>query len=158
MGSNLGSQTEQQTNNGSPNGARSNLASGPTAGAIIYLNSSATQILGRESIQMVGRTVADFAHPNDTAELSVTAKAALGYPGMAVSAQIRLRRDDESEVVCELVSRATNDSEGSVILVTIPRDVTERLAAERSLRHAQQTAPEALSDRTLAAECERELR
>ncbi len=108
-------------------------------GAIIYLNSSAARILGRESSEVLGRTLADFAHPNDVAELSTRAKAALDDPGTAVSTQIRFRRNDESEIVCELGNRAIADAQRDIILVTGLRDVTGSVAAERSLKLAQQT-------------------
>lgn len=107
--------------------------------AIIYANSSAVRILGRNSSELLGRTVADFAHPDDVAELGATAKTALGDPGTAVLAQIRFRHQDESEIVCELAHRAITDAQRGTILITSLRDVSESVAAGRSLRQAQQT-------------------
>jgi len=108
-------------------------------GAIIYINSSAARILGRESSEVLGRALANFAHPDDAADLRTSAKAALDHPETAVSAQIRFRQDGESEIVCELGNRAIADAQRGLILVTSLRDITESVTAGRSLRNAQQT-------------------
>ena len=56
-----------------------------TDATIIYVNPSASQILRRESGEMLGATLADFANPDDIAELSAMATAALSSGKMTRS-------------------------------------------------------------------------
>jgi PAS domain S-box-containing protein len=58
-------------------------------GVITYLNAPAAAILGRPSSEIIGRTLADFTHPDDVVELHRTIQTSLDNAGRSVSSQVR---------------------------------------------------------------------
>ena len=113
-----------------------------TAGLIVYASPSVRQ-LGYEPAQVVGRSMADFVHPDDRAESrkrrNRTTKAV--FDPINAPSQTRTRRADGQWVWLEGSASQVHDDDGEVIgAVTVLRDVTARRAMEQELRRGQAEA------------------
>ncbi len=111
-------------------------------GRIHYASPASARLLGYRPEELIGRTLADFAHPDD-AEIALAAFEAAGE-GKAVSAELRLATKQGGyawgEFRCRPASE-TGDAMGGIVAVT--RDIAERKAYERDLIQARDLAEDA---------------
>ncbi len=111
-------------------------------GGVIEYASPAVRLLGYEPEQVVGRTLADFAHPEDDPAVEAQRKAALAGDVARMSLiEVRARKADGDWVWLEGNPSPIRDDDGEVVgVVTVLRDVTERQAMEQELRRRQAEA------------------
>ena len=111
-------------------------------GRIHYASPASARLLGYRPEQLIGRTLADLAHPED-AEIALAAFASAGE-GKAASAELRLATKQGGyawgEFRCRPASE-TGDAMGGIVAVT--RDIAERKAYERDLIQARDLAEDA---------------
>ena len=108
-------------------------------GRIHYASPASARLLGYRPEELIGRTLADFAHPDD-AELALAAFEAAGE-GKAASAELRLATKQGGYAWGEFRCRPagqTGDAMGGIVAVT--RDIAERKAYERDLIQARDLA------------------
>ena len=111
-------------------------------GRIHYASPASARLLGYRPDELIGRTLADLAHPDD-AEIALAAIASAGE-GRAASAELRLATKHGlyawGEFRCRPASE-TGDAMGGIVAVT--RDIAERKAYERDLIQARDLAEDA---------------
>lgn len=111
-------------------------------GRIHYASPASLHLLGYGPEELIGRTLADFAHPDD-AEIALAAFESAGE-GKATSVELRLATKHGlyawSEFRCRPADE-TGDAMGGIVAVT--RDVAERKAYERDLIQARDLAEDA---------------
>jgi len=105
-------------------------------GRFLYLNPVAAERLGSEPEKLVGHAIMDFVHPSSVElvlsrlkNLQATGEAG---PPMEVSFVARDGTVIESEVVSVAIV-----FEGANAVVTLIRDISRRVAAERALRESE---------------------
>jgi PAS domain S-box-containing protein len=98
-----------------------------------YVSPSAARVLGWDA-DIVGRSVAEFVHPDDQAALAARIRAP--EPSTTpIVLRVRTKRGQWMRV--EAVSRRWQDEQGREIVIVNARDVSERERLESSLREAQ---------------------
>jgi cell cycle sensor histidine kinase DivJ len=111
-------------------------------GRIHYASPASARLLGYRPDELIGRTLADLAHPEDAAVVS-SAFASAGA-GRAATAEMRLAVKHGGyawgEFRCRPASHS-GDEMGDIVAVT--RDIAERKAHERDLIHARDLAEDA---------------
>lgn len=104
---------------------------------IRYLSPSAQRLLGFRPEDLIGTSALDRVHPDDAPALR-SAIAACAEPGMETPLlRLRLRRADGSWRSFEATGANLTDEPAVGGIVFNARDVTERVAAERSLRESE---------------------
>jgi PAS domain S-box-containing protein len=105
---------------------------------IVEVNPAFAKMLGYDPAAMVGLAVSAITHPDDIGPERLKLKELTD--GRAENAQVRKRylHCDGSHVVADLYTRCIRDDGGQVkFRIGIAIDVTERVALEDQLRHAQ---------------------
>lgn len=106
-------------------------------GKFVYLNRPAAQILGLEPQQLIGRSLAEFLHPDDR-EASYQRQQTVLQEGRQVPLrQFRLRHADGSWRIVESCAGPCR-FEGQPAVQLIARDVTERIRSEQALREREE--------------------
>ena len=107
-------------------------------GIITYQSPSVERILGLDPVEMVGRSVLDWFHPQDAERFEALLPKMMEHPGMLQVAEFRLRRRDGNWRILELLGNNLLDDPlvGGVILNI--RDVTERREAEKALEEEKE--------------------
>ena len=111
-------------------------------GRIHYASPASARLLGYRPDELIGRRLADLAHPDDAAIVS-SAFASAGE-GRAATAELRLAIKQGGFAWGEFRCRPagqTGDAMGDIVAVT--RDVAERKAHERALIQARDLAEDA---------------
>lgn len=110
-------------------------------GRILYANPASSVLIGRPPQDLKGLPFAALSHPDDVKALNAALMEA-SYFGRPASAEIRLKRADDSYVWTEMCCRPApaGESEG---IVAVTRDLTHRKAYERELIAARDLAEEA---------------
>jgi cell cycle sensor histidine kinase DivJ len=111
-------------------------------GRIHYASPASARLLGYRPEELIGRTLADFAHPDD-AEIAVAAFESAGE-GSAASVELRLATKQGGYAWSEFRCRPagwSGDTLGAIVAVT--RDIAERKAYERDLIQARDLAEDA---------------
>jgi diguanylate cyclase (GGDEF)-like protein/PAS domain S-box-containing protein len=107
-------------------------------GVCLYASPAASSLLGYDPAEFVGRSAADFVHPDDQHILMEARKAILAG-GSTHSVTLRLRTKDGTYRWVESMSRTLRGADGRVIEIqSASRDVTERRRAEDALRTAEE--------------------
>jgi diguanylate cyclase (GGDEF)-like protein/PAS domain S-box-containing protein len=101
-------------------------------GVIRYISPSVEQILGWTPEELVGRTAADYGHPDDPVPLD----AAKAHPGTAVTVVRRLRRPDGGYTWLETVAQVIVGPDGRQEVLSSARDITARRELESELEQA----------------------
>ncbi|UCC20854.1 MAG: PAS domain-containing sensor histidine kinase [Promethearchaeota archaeon] len=107
-----------------------------------YINETAfQQILGYSSMDLLGKSVLDFTHPND---ISTTAKALKeGFKNGEGGAELRFRHKEGHWIWIEAKGKTFFDKEGDFKAIVISRNITERKIAERRLKESEKKYREA---------------
>ena len=109
-------------------------------GVIRYHSPSAERVTGYPAREVVGRSAADFVHPDDLAECIAAGAMIVRNPGSAVSAEFRFQHKDGSWRRLEAIARKpAGDTAGGGIIVN-SRDVTERNSLQEQLIQAEKLA------------------
>jgi PAS domain S-box-containing protein len=109
------------------------------AGVFTYIGPS-HRILGFEPDQLVGTSVFDYIHPDDTAYIAAEFTEFVSYPApdRTRTVEYRQRCKDGSYLWLETMSKILFDDNGSPSLFFSSRNVTERKRAEEALRESEQ--------------------
>ena len=116
-------------------------------GIRLYVSPAARDLVGYEPDQLVGHSLLDLVHPQDLTELeALLAALRAGHLDRAEHTH-RVRHADDRWIWCEVRFRLVRDpvSREPKELVTVTRDVTERIKAETALR-ASDARSRALGD------------
>ncbi|MGH2450621.1 MAG: putative bifunctional diguanylate cyclase/phosphodiesterase [Candidatus Limnocylindria bacterium] len=105
-------------------------------GTYVYASPASFALLGYEPEELVGRSIYDFFHPGDLAELTRSHAAILDLPATHTTTY-RIKRKYGDYVWFETTSRTVRDHESGRILEiqTASRDITKRKMAEEALEH-----------------------
>ncbi len=105
---------------------------------ILFVNGSVKKAFGYEPVEMIGTSSFDFVHPDDVSRIRQVLANALQQPDVAASVECRLRHEDGSWKVCEVVGKVIMDAAGTLRIVASTRDITDRKQAERELRQSEE--------------------
>lgn len=108
------------------------------AGTVIDLSPSAQRMSGYAPEQIVGRRCDDFVHPDDLAAATATLARLRGRRGASEALLLRLRHTDGSWRWIEGTLTNMLHDPAVEALVMNYRDVTERVAAQETLRRTEQ--------------------
>jgi PAS domain S-box-containing protein len=101
---------------------------------VLYASPSLERLLGRLPVEVVGRSVLEFVHPDDHAAVGARFAARLREPGVVAVSETRFLHRDGTPRVVEAVGRNRLDDPAVRGVVYNARDVTERRAMEQALR------------------------
>jgi len=106
-------------------------------GRVTYMTASSSRQFGWTPDQMVGRSIFDFVHPDDTDTVTARMSDALRHPGRRVVQEVRFRHADGSWRTMEAigVNRLDDPSVGAIVVNA--RDMTDRRKLEEQLRMSQ---------------------
>jgi two-component system cell cycle sensor histidine kinase/response regulator CckA len=106
-------------------------------GRVTYLTPSTQKHLGWEPQQMTGRSIFEFAHPDDRELVGLKMAETLRNPGLPIGQEVRYEHADGSYRIMEGVgvNRLEDPSVGAIVVNL--RDITERRRLEEQLRQAQ---------------------
>ncbi len=103
-------------------------------GRILECNEALAQIVGRSSVQVIGRHIHDFAPLEHREDASALIADIVEYDEPSASGELRFLRPDGTEVWGSLTVSAARGAR-DVRLIAIVEDVTERKALEARLLH-----------------------
>jgi diguanylate cyclase (GGDEF)-like protein/PAS domain S-box-containing protein len=102
---------------------------------IIYQSPSIERVLGHPAERFAGNKLTDLLHPDDVARIMAFLHEAMVRPSDTVSVEARLRHFDGSWRHVEIVGRDRRNDPAISGFVLNSRDVSDRKALERQLRH-----------------------
>ncbi len=103
------------------------------AGNLVYESPSGKRILGFEPDELIGRSVFEFIHPDDTHYIAEIFNLLIEVSGQPILAEARFRTRDGNWRILEMIGRNLLDDPAVVGIVINSRDVTERKLREREL-------------------------
>lgn len=103
---------------------------------ILYQSPSSLAVLGYAPEEMLGQRSADWVHPDDRERALAVLGEVAAEPGSGARAQLRLRHRDGSWRDVAIVGRNALAEPGIEGIVMSGRDITEQVAAQRALEHA----------------------
>jgi two-component system cell cycle sensor histidine kinase/response regulator CckA len=106
-------------------------------GRITFASPSITRVLGFPPGEVLGRRLRDLAHEDDAKTLVTGMEEALLRGSTPMLTGLRFRHRDGTWRIIEGTAARLVESDGSVGLVTIGRDITERVQLEGQLHQAQ---------------------
>jgi PAS domain S-box-containing protein len=111
-------------------------------GAMRYITPSVERVLGHRVVDVVGRSIFDFIHPDDHALATARLGEVLAAPGEGVSLELRIRHQNGSWRWVETTGTNLLDDPSVQAIVGTYRDITERKRARDELetRVRQQAA------------------
>ncbi len=117
-------------------------------GRFVYVSPSVVRLLGRKPEELLGKTMFDFAHPDDRAAVAALGREVAGGPGRTVVAEARASHADGGWRWLEATSTNLLDEPNIEGFVSNFRDITEHkrtavldAAATRALEAIAQGAP-----------------
>ncbi|NJN92636.1 MAG: response regulator [Anaerolineales bacterium] len=117
-------------------------------GVYTYISPASRFVLGYEPEEMMGRSLFDFVHPEDLADIQAMNPPLLD-PASASIYTLRFRRQNDEYIWLESSVRGVYHSETNTAeLVTIARDVTERKRYEVALQMAHDELERRVEERT----------
>lgn len=121
-------------------------------GSIRYVSPSAERLHGYKPEEMVGAVLLDVIHPDDLEQVVEACVEVWDHPGLAPPFTFRHRRKDDSWAHMELAMNNLLDEPGTNAVVTIVRDVTERVRAEEEVRRLNEELERRVAARTAELE------
>jgi len=107
-------------------------------GAYIYVSPSVKSVLGYEPLEMIGKSMFDFIHPDDVEYVSSMMQNAVSKC-VTKSAQYRYRNADGSYIWIETLGTPLLGREGEIIgYVCNSRDITQQKRMEDALRESEE--------------------
>ena len=103
------------------------------AGMLDYVSPSAERLLDKPSLELVGSSLIDFAHPDDAAGLRNLLTRAIAAPGTSVTGEWRVRQPDGAWLPVETVATWAGEDADAAGVVLNTRDLKERKALEQKL-------------------------
>ena len=103
-----------------------------SAGKILYCNQSTGRVLGYQFLEVVGRDVVSWIHPDDLSEAEAVFGDCVKHPLVPLTREFRLRRKDGNWIDVEgiFTNRVCDPAIGSIVVNY--RDVTERKRADEA--------------------------
>ncbi|MBI4789941.1 MAG: PAS domain S-box protein [Chloroflexi bacterium] len=107
-------------------------------GSFLYVSPACRTLLGYEPDEMVGRSVAEFCHPDDLEEIRRARSAVLRQLDM-YTFTYRFRRKNGEFAWLEATSRGVRNNGTRIVseIVSVSRDITRRKQAEKQLRESE---------------------
>jgi PAS domain S-box-containing protein len=103
-------------------------------GTVRYESPSMERMLGRKPGEEVGKSLFEFAHPDDAAKIAESLAELVQSPGHTLHTEIRMLHEDGSWRIFEGVCKNLLDNPFVEGLVINARDITERRKMESELR------------------------
>jgi len=103
-------------------------------GTIRYISPSVQRTLGYTPREMIGRSSAEFVHPDDLPIAAETLEEDLQHPGSHRFLEMRLRHKNGSWRTVEIVGYVMEAPTGEPLAVVNTHDITEQKQAEEALR------------------------
>lgn len=103
-------------------------------GQLLYVSPNVREVLGVEPEAFMGRVALDSLHPEDVPGVRQAFEQAKFEPTSIVA---RYPRADQSFGWLESVGRAYRNAEGELRMVSVTRNVTERMEREEALRRSE---------------------
>lgn len=116
-------------------------------GTLHYVSPSAARLIGYQAEELVGKDGNSFFHPGDVGRVLETARRSGGQP---LAILFRVRHRDGHYLWVESAVRAVMDpdtAEGEVLL-SVTRDVTDRVKAEQEVRRLNEDLEQRVALRT----------
>jgi diguanylate cyclase (GGDEF)-like protein/PAS domain S-box-containing protein len=105
------------------------------SGQLRYVSPAAERVWGQTPASLADQNVFDMVHPDDTAAGQVHFVEVVRQSGLTLSTELRLQHADSTWRDFEVVATNLLDQPAVAGVVATYRDVTERKAFERQLRH-----------------------
>jgi PAS domain S-box-containing protein len=118
------------------------------AGAIHYHSPSAERVLGYRSVEIAGKHVLDFIHPEDAEAFRRRLAETLAQKSAAAFMEVRIRHADGSWRTLEAIGQNLVDHPAVGGIVVNARDITQRKQAEAALQAANQVLEQRVQERT----------
>jgi two-component system, cell cycle sensor histidine kinase and response regulator CckA len=107
-------------------------------GVLLYESPAVTRVLGYDPEEMVGRSVADFIHPDDAERCETALASVVAYGLSGVTVECRVRHKDGSWRWVEAVGTNMLEDPAVEAVVINYRDISERRRAEELLRESEE--------------------
>jgi diguanylate cyclase (GGDEF)-like protein/PAS domain S-box-containing protein len=104
---------------------------------MIYVNDTATRLIGRKHTGHVGKSMFEFIHPDDAGRVAETFVGERDTPGPVAPLEVRLLHRDGTFHTFEISANNLLDDPAINGIVVNSRDVTSRRLVEASLHDAQ---------------------
>ena len=111
-------------------------------GVICYSSPAVALVLGYEPVELQGRQIFQFIHPDDESAIVISFENTLKRSGIAPPLELRLRHQNGKWIVLEATSNNLLDNVAINGIIINLRDITERKQTEL-LRQAKETAEQA---------------
>src|SRR6202030_3916039 len=80
-------------------------------GFIVFAGGGGLKDFGYEPGEVLGQTAGSYIHPDDVAEQGQIAQRAMDEKALVARSEARIKRRDGAWVPCEIITRASADSE-----------------------------------------------
>jgi PAS domain S-box-containing protein len=107
------------------------------SGRLTYRSPSATEVLGYDAVDLIGRSVLDRLHPDDVTSFAKMLDTIAIEPGRRATGRSRVRHEDGSWRHLSWSARNATDVPGVDGIIINSRDVTDALRLEGQLLQAQ---------------------
>jgi PAS domain S-box-containing protein len=107
-------------------------------GTLAYCSPSITGKLGYGDDELLGRSVLEYVHPDDAAEVAEALARLARDPSAAVTVEYRLRHKDGSWLHFEGVGRGIVEGSETSGIIFDSRDISDRKSMENKLRRSEQ--------------------
>jgi len=106
-------------------------------GRYLFISPSAERVLGRPAEEALGRSVLDFVHPDDVPLVQHAIHEVLSRGETPFLGGVRLRHQDGSWRILEASGTRLVAGDGTVSIISVARDITDRVQLEGQLHQAQ---------------------
>jgi two-component system, sensor histidine kinase and response regulator len=112
------------------------LASG---GRIAFAGGGGLNDFGYAFEEVSGQPANDFIHPDDRDAQAQVAQRAIAEAGSVIRSEARIKRHDGRWTPCEIMTRASTDSDARPVLIVTMRNITERVESAHKLEQSAAT-------------------
>jgi len=113
------------------------------AGVHQYVSPASLAVLGYRPEELIGRSRLDLVHPDSAADLLAVVKRLIADPDVAQVLTARARHKDGHWIWLQASAKLVFENGVPVGVIDVSRDITERVAAENTLREAKIAADSA---------------